>query len=260
MSQTRQEFDESGILIRTYAATFPTAFILEQHSHDWAQLVYAARGVMTVDAAGGSWVVPPHCAVWVPGGTAHSVTMSGTVAMRTLYLAPALAVGLPRGCRTVTVSPLLRELILEAIGIGTLHRDSPSQARLIGVIVDQLATIRAEALQLPTPAHPRLRAITERLRTSPELEDGLPGIAADAHMSVRNFERIFRAETQLTFVQWRRRMRLMHALRLLAAGRGVTEVGLEVGYSSTSAFIAAFKRELGTTPLRYYAEESRTPA
>jgi len=64
----------------------------------------------------------------------------------------------------------------------------------------------------------------------------------------------------VVFFQWRRRMRLMHALRLLAAGRGVTEVGLEVGYSSTSAFIAAFKRELGTTPFRYYVDERITPA
>ncbi len=215
---------------------------------------------MTVEAAGGSWVVPAHRAVWVPGGTAHSVAMSGTVAMRSLYLVPALAVGLQRECRTVTVSPLLRELIVEAIAIGILYRDSPIQARLAGIIIDQLATVRAEALQLPTPAHPRLRAIAERLRTGPELEIRLASIAADAHMSVRNFERIFRAETQLTFVQWRRRMRLLHALRLLAAGRAVTEVGFDVGYRSTSAFIAAFKRELGTTPFQYYADDTKAPA
>lgn len=260
MSRTRQSDDESAIVLRTYAATFPSGFVLEPHSHDWAQLVYAERGVMTVEAAGGSWVVPPHRAVWVPHGTTHRIAMSGIVAMRTLYLAQAQAVELPRECRTISVSPLLRELIFEAIRLGMLHRDVPSESSLTRMITDHLATVRAEALELPTPAHPRLRAIAERLQARPELEDNLPAIAAGAHMSVRNFERIFRAETHLTFVQWRRRMRLLHALRLLAAGRGVTEVGFDVGYRSTSAFIAAFKRELGTTPLQYYADDqSGTP-
>jgi AraC-like DNA-binding protein len=41
-------------------------------------------------------------------------------------------------------------------------------------------------------------------------------------------------------------------MRLLAGGAPVTTVALEVGYESTSAFIAAFARALGTTPGRYY--------
>jgi AraC-like DNA-binding protein len=46
---------------------------------------------------------------------------------------------------------------------------------------------------------------------------------------------------------------LLHALRLLAAGRPVTAVAFEVGYESASAFIAMFRRTLGTTPRRYFA-------
>lgn len=44
----------------------------------------------------------------------------------------------------------------------------------------------------------------------------------------------------------------IHAVRLLASGRAVTEVAFDVGYDSVSAFIAAFKRCFGTTPARYY--------
>jgi AraC-like DNA-binding protein len=40
---------------------------------------------------------------------------------------------------------------------------------------------------------------------------------------------------------------------LLAQGRPVTVVALDVGYDSPSAFIAMFKRTLGTTPRRYFA-------
>ena len=49
---------------------------------------------------------------------------------------------------------------------------------------------------------------------------------------------------------------MIHALRLLASGESVTSVALDVGYSSTSAFIAMFKRELGTTPRRIWKEKS----
>jgi AraC-like DNA-binding protein len=52
--------------------------------------------------------------------------------------------------------------------------------------------------------------------------------------------------------RWRQQARLLHAMRLLARGEPVTSTALEVGYESTSAFIAAFSNALGTTPGRYY--------
>jgi len=42
-----------------------------------------------------------------------------------------------------------------------------------------------------------------------------------------------------------------------ALGAAVTHVALEVGYATPSAFIAAFKAELGTTPGRYFAQPGR---
>jgi AraC-like DNA-binding protein len=56
----------------------------------------------------------------------------------------------------------------------------------------------------------------------------------------------------MTFGRWRQRLRFVEALRLLAKGHAVTRVALDVGYQSPSAFISAFRRELGTTPGRYF--------
>ena len=56
----------------------------------------------------------------------------------------------------------------------------------------------------------------------------------------------------MTFGRWRQQLRLLHALRLLAAGQPVTNVALDVGYESPSAFIAMFKRALGKTPSCYF--------
>ena len=43
----------------------------------------------------------------------------------------------------------------------------------------------------------------------------------------------------MTFGKWRQQLRLLQALRLLADGKNVTTVSLEVGYENPSAFIAA---------------------
>jgi AraC-like DNA-binding protein/quercetin dioxygenase-like cupin family protein len=251
MSEIRQALPEAGFVIRSLATDYRAGTRLELHRHEWPQLVYAARGVMTVEVDEGSWVVPAHRAVWVPAMRAHQIEMTGTVAMRTLYLAPQLNKGLPERCETVEVSPLLRELILEVVRRGMLHCDIPEQSRLIGVLLDQLARIEAAPLRLPMPRHPRLRSILERLRTTPFEELTLEGLAGEAGMSARTLERTF-TEIDLTFAQWRQRHRILHALRLLASDEPVIQVALAVGYQSPSAFIAAFKRELGVTPGEYH--------
>ena len=64
--------------------------------------------------------------------------------------------------------------------------------------------------------------------------------------------RLFLAETGLGFRAWRQRARLLHALVALADDAPVTAVAFDAGYDSPSAFIAAFKREFGTTPARYF--------
>src|SRR2546421_294561 len=70
-------------------------------------------------------------------------------------------------------------------------------------------------------------------------------LARRAGASRRTLERIFLRETKMTVGEWRRRMRLLHAVRLLAADQSVTAVALEAGYSSVSAFVAVFKKTFG---------------
>ena len=60
----------------------------------------------------------------------------------------------------------------------------------------------------------------------------------------------------MTFGRWQQQCRVLHALRRLAAGDSVTAAALAVGYDSTSAFIAMFKRVVGETPGAYFAVAS----
>lgn len=254
MSKTRQPVrGDEHLLVRSYAVTHPRNLGIDTRCiRDWDQLAYASHGVMTVHAAAGAWVVPPDRAVWIPAGAAHSVQTSGRVTLRTLFLRPSLSRGrLPRTCVALSVSPLVRELVLHAATRNTLRRDRPMDRRLAQIIVDQLATLPHEPLRLPTPRDPRARAAAEHIQRRPE--DGLPAVARAAGASLRTLERAFLRETGMPLGRWRRRARMIAALRLLADGLDVTGVALDVGYQTPSAFVAAFRREMGITPGKYFA-------
>jgi AraC-like DNA-binding protein len=244
---------EDGIQVRTYAVRCSSGTVLPAHTHDWHQLVYATQGVMSVHTAQGAWVVPPHRAVWVPAGVEHRIEMSGTVFVQTLYLVANLSDALPKSCCAVNVSPLLRELILHVFTLATLDHRIPAQARLVGVLLDQLGALPTIPLQLPLPRDRRAVRVADWLREYPAAPGVLKQMAKRAGASVRTLERLFRSETGLTFGKWRQQLRLLEALRLLAAGRSVTAVAQAVGYDSASAFIAMFRRTFGTTPSQYFA-------
>lgn len=252
MSRFRQSAPEGErLLLRGLALGYPSGYRTPQHAHDWGQLVHAAEGVLEVQAGSSSWIVPPGRAVWVPPGVRHAVAASGPAALRTLYFPPSRAGGLPRRCGVLTVPPLLRELILHAIQLGPLEAGEPAHRRLAGVIHDQLAPLPDLPLELAWPRDPRARSVAEALGREPARPDALEELARGSGASARTLERLFRRETGLSFGRWRQQLRLQAAVRLLALGHPVTEVAFEVGYESPSAFIAMFRRALGTTPGRY---------
>jgi AraC-like DNA-binding protein len=72
-----------------------------------------------------------------------------------------------------------------------------------------------------------------------------------ASVSTRTLSRRFVSETGFNFTAWRQRARLMRSLEMLAAGAPVTAVALDLGYSTSSAFIGLFKRTFGETPSAY---------
>jgi AraC-like DNA-binding protein/quercetin dioxygenase-like cupin family protein len=237
-----------GVSISTLAWEYPPDFHVPEHAHGAAQVIYATRGVMEVSAGQSFWLIPPQFAIWIPARTTHRIRMPAAVSMRTLYLRRHLAAGLPESCTVLHVSPLLRELILEAVRIGELRARQALHGALRDLIVAQLERAEHVPVSLTLPKDPRALAVALSLIAHQAHNPPLESLCAAAGASVRTIERLFRAEVGADFATWRRQARLMRALELLAGGSSVKLVAYEIGYRQPSAFVEMFRRTFGTTP------------
>jgi len=173
--------------------------------------------------------------------------------MRTLYFRPDQH-GLPEFCCVIDVTPLLRELILETMRLNMLADEVPVQARLAAVLIDQIIHRRENPLQINLPSDARARLVAEQAQANLSTMKPISDLVRGSGASVRTMERLFLKETGMTFGRWLTQARALHALERLAAGDSVTMAGFAVGYNSTSAFIAMFKRVIGTTPGTYFSQ------
>jgi AraC-like DNA-binding protein/mannose-6-phosphate isomerase-like protein (cupin superfamily) len=233
------------------ARDLPPAFEIPWHSHPRFQLIFATRGVMTVDTHEATWMVPPQRAVWMPPKTAHRVRTSGEVHMRTLYIEPAAARRMPRGCEVFEVTPLLRELILRATELPLEYEERGPAGRVMRLLLDELAALPRLPYNLPMPKTAPLAPICSRLMETPNEPATLEDLAARHGTTARTLARHFRRQTGMSFAEWRRRARLLRALGWIAEGRPILAVALDLGYESPSAFSAMFRRELGVPPSHF---------
>ncbi|WP_433557394.1 AraC family transcriptional regulator [Pseudonocardia xinjiangensis] len=222
---------------------------IDAHHHDNHQIVYAGSGVLAVTTAAGTWVAPGTRAIWVPAGCVHAHRARGALELHLLGL-PTSANPLGLASPTVlAVSPLLRELILACTH--DPDDDRPERRRLQAVLLDQLRASPQQPIQLPAPTDPRVRAVCDLLRDDPTEGRTLAELGRHVGAGERTLSRLFRLDLGMTFPQWRTQLRLYHALHLLADDEQVTTVAHRCGWSSTSAFIDAFRQAFGETPGTY---------
>lgn len=244
-----------GPSVRSLALQLPAGHRLPEHTHDWAQVVYASRGVLAVETASTRWVVPPLRCLWVGAGVAHRIETIGEVSLRTVYLRTDRTRALAGPLLVLDVSPLLRELLLEVVRIGVLDDARAEHRALSLLMLSEIGHAPQLGLALTMPVDPRARAVADRVCGG--LTDGGEDTATLARLtrgigtSPRTTERLFVKETGMSFGRWRQQARLQHAVRRLGEQAPVTTVAFECGYDSVSAFVTMFKRALGTTPGHY---------
>ena len=121
-------------------------------------------------------------------------------------------------------------------------------------MLSELVALSSISIHLPEPRDARLRRVVAALKRQRTDERRLSARAIMAGASPRTLTRLFIAETGMTFRQWRRQLRFTAAVERLARREPVTTVILDLGYSSVSGFIEAFRKTFGVAPYRYFRD------
>lgn len=161
---------------------------------------------------------------------------------------------LPHACCAVSVTPLLRELLTRAAHLPYYYEDEGANARLVAVLLDELAAAPVEDLHLPMPSDARLRKVVDEMMASPADRGSLKIWAQRADMSERSLERLINRQTGMSFCRWRQQLGVVLAVKWLAGGASIQQVAGDLGYESVPSFVTTFRKALGTSPRRYMAE------
>ncbi|QFS60598.1 helix-turn-helix domain-containing protein [Pantoea dispersa] len=245
-------FDRLNRDIVALGNDYAQGFFLPQHQHRRAQLLYGATGLMHVSTRDGEWVVPPQHAVWIPPEILHAVKFTG-VTTRSLYIEPACASRLRNisRCEVIAVSPLLRQLLLEAVDLPPCY-DSVRDRALIDLMLLEVAAMPVCALEIPLPQQPALLRLCQAFLLAPAIHDPAERWASALFMSGSTFRRHFQQQTGMSFSAWRQRACVVSALAMLLTGTPVNEVALSLGYDNGSSFATMFRRITGQPPSFYH--------
>ena len=209
--------------------------------------MYVSAGVVEMTTELGSWIAPPQRALWIPAGQWHEHVFHGPSRSHTVGFEPAKAPLSTTGPAVLVVGSLLRELIV-AYADGQV--DGTEERRLCGVLVDQLRRARQGSLHVPLSHNPVLAEACAIVLADLTASWSIATLGHQVGASARTLTRLFRAELTMSYPQWRTQARLAQAVRELAEGHSVTHVAASCGWSSPSAFIDAYRRNLGHTPGR----------
>jgi AraC-like DNA-binding protein len=243
---------EAFAFVRDFAVAPPSELRVDRH-----YLLCASRGALRLEAHGKSWVLPPARAALIAAGEPIQVAIAQPVTTSSVLFDPAFA---PEPAVPLTVfdlSPLARALVSECVAWPDGAEPLPPYARSVfGALVAVVWRLAQHPSPVTVPAgqSPELRralALTyERLAEDVRFED----IADDVGLVPRSLARRFEDECAMTWRAVLRRMRVLRAIEELAAGEdSVTTIAHTVGYTSLSAFNAAFRELTGRTPTQYRA-------
>jgi AraC-like DNA-binding protein len=248
LTQVLDDVENAESPVTCRATDYRAGWEVKPHAHSRHQLIYAITGVMTVRTQQGHWVVPPTRGLWVPAGMTHAIRCIGEVQMRSMFVRQDAAPRLSMECNAVGVSPLLRELIRAAAEIAQPYAVNSRDGRLMRFLLDELRALPVLPLYLPMPSDARVLQICKSLERKLDDASTLALWAQRLKMDVKTIQRLFVAETGMTFGRWRQQARLLRALELLASGWKVIDIALELGYDSPGAFSTMFKKQFGESP------------
>jgi len=227
--------------------------------HHWGELIYSFSGIVEVTAGDEHVLAPPQLGLWIPAETEHVGFNEAEAVHCSVYINNRLCERMPKTLCGVMVTPLVRA-ILEHLRDHEASDDDPAaRARLLRVLVDQIANCSTTGSYIPRASDPVLDEVLSALKQNPADNRSIAELARAFHMSERTLIRRCEHDLGMSLTEWRQRLRLVTALPLLRTGRGVESVALDLGYATSSSFIAMFRRLMGTSP-RQFVTQLPTPS
>jgi len=220
------------------------------HRHTNGQLNYVNKGTMHLVSPEAHWVVPWQRIVWIPPDQPHSVRCENLSGSWKAMIPRDYAQFLSKEISVLRTDSLLLAA-LEALPENDKQIPLARLEPLIEIIKQELMDAENEEFGVTFPKSDQLRKVSDILLKQPEDTRTIDDWAKIAGMSRRTFTRHFLAETGSSFGEWKKNILLGKALGLLAEGRSVSEIADQLGYAYPSAFIAAFRRKYGASPLRF---------
>jgi AraC-like DNA-binding protein len=159
-------------------------------------------------------------------------------------------------CVVLEVTSLARELILRAGALPLRYDECGDDGLLMRLLLAEIRRLSVCALDLPLPESADLARLCDGVLNDLSARRPCRRQADELAVSTRTLYRRFLKETGITFARWQQQARLLEAIRRLAEGASVTATALDLGYESTSAFSAMFRRSLGQTPRAFVARSS----
>jgi AraC-like DNA-binding protein/mannose-6-phosphate isomerase-like protein (cupin superfamily) len=222
------------------------------HAHDMHQLLYAFEGSVELESSGRLYLLPAQQAAWIPAGVVHA-TRIRRVRSGAVFFEPDMVAQPGERVRILAAAPVIREMILYAerwpIG-GPASVDEPLAERFFETLAGLAQTwIGLESpLCLPTGRDPVVRKVMALTQAALAGAD-LASICRSAGISERSLRRRFSADAGVTWRQYLRQSRLLHAMVMLGEpDADIAATAEAVGFGSLSAFAKAFREVSGETP------------
>lgn len=237
-------------LIHTFNCRQKAGTWSDRHSHaGWGEITYVCTGSIVVCSTQGNYLSHVARAVWIPPGLFHEWYMPERSWNRSLFVHPSIFGTCERLNRlhSVEVTPLLREVLF---ALHDLQPDFASEEgrRLALFFMDRLKDATASESSLIMPAERRLVELCTEVLTNVDRPVRLADWSRRLGASEKTLTRLFLKETGMPFGRWLHSVRLARARADIEQGQGVTDVAMNCGYTSLSAFINAFKKQFGVTP------------
>lgn len=223
-------------------------YVLAMHTHKRAQLLYGAQGVIHVETPQGSWIIPPERAVWIPPEVAHQLTLFN-VKTCSLYILPEYVPRYTTYCEVLSISPLLRQLLLKAPELNEPF--SRHDELIFELILSELEICETVDLHLPLPENKAMLEICKKFIENPNIHFSPEQFATQLCTSERHFSRLFKSEVGLSFSKWRQQACVLLSLEKLIQNQSIQQIAYDLGFKNPAAFSTMFHRVLGVSPSRY---------